>query len=229
MPGKWYSHFTWDRLSAFMLSLDFWRLLEGDKVLLFQPDVWICPGAAARLSPFLQYDYVGAPWARSFHACPSRVGNGGLSLRDRRKALQVLEDPGTPAIIKKLRRWHGGAEDVIWCNLLALHRARVPSLEEAANFSVEMDDYGATAPVGVHDCTRKALLYRLEAGCPGVSARMTAIRHHKGRPKWAVEDWEYFALILRDGFRYCWACRQQALGIAAFPAVAYLFYRRFDG
>eukprot|EP00667_Euglena_gracilis_P009667 EG_transcript_9838 len=224
LPGDWYTDFDLDRMSAFLLSLDFWRLLQGDKVLIFQPDVWVCPGAADRLAPFLQYDYVGAPWGRGFRDCPIPVGNGGLSLRDRRKALQVLEDPRTPALIEKFRRRDGPNEDLIWCNLLATLGAKVPSPQEAARFSVENYDYGVTAPVGAHDCTYKST-YVLEAGCPGILDRMTQLQRHKRPIAWVFQKWTLPVRILMDHIIFVWVYRLRVYGVVVFCAAVYFVHK----
>eukprot|EP00667_Euglena_gracilis_P009150 EG_transcript_9286 len=228
LPGTWYTDFDWVRMNAFLLSLDFWRLLEGDKVLIFQPDVWICPGAAARLTPFLRYDYVGAPWGRGFdRGCPLNVGNGGFSLRDRRKALQVLEDPRTPALVERFRRQYGPNEDRIWCNVLAAVGAAVPPPAVAAAFSVENDDFGVTTPVAAHDCVHRSIVLRLEAGCEGVAARMTAIQRHKRAVLWAVQEWTFPLWWLADRLFWLWLLRYRVLLGLGLGGVAYAAHHRW--
>eukprot|EP00667_Euglena_gracilis_P014249 EG_transcript_14749 len=225
LPGKWYTNFGWTQMNAFLLSMDLWRLVEGDKVLIFQPDVWVCPGAADRLAPFLKYDYVGAPWGRGFdRGCPYNVGNGGLSLRDRRKAVEVLQDPRTPALIEKFRKQHGPNEDLIWCNLLATLGGSIPSPQEAARFSVENDDYGVTAPLGAHDCTYKSTMYKLEAGCPGILARMSEVRRHKSPTAWAIQQWTLPVWMLWDRLFFLWVYRFTVLGVVAFSFAVYFIH-----
>ena len=60
-----------------LLSVSFWDLFSGDKLLVYQEDTFLFHG---NISPFLEYDYIGAPWVKD-HVPGGYGGNGGLSLR----------------------------------------------------------------------------------------------------------------------------------------------------
>jgi hypothetical protein len=68
--------------------------------LIFQLDTLLSEQYKNNIYNFLDYDYVGAPWAFNH-----KVGNGGLSLRKKSKMLEILNkesinvvllDPGLP-------------------------------------------------------------------------------------------------------------------------------------
>jgi len=183
LPSKWSSNFDHDRMNTLFLSEEFYEMLEGDKVLFFQPDCWLCPDAERHLIPFLRYDYVGAPWVRtSTPECELLVGNGGFSLRDRSVALRTLRDVRTPLIVKRNGNIN---EDLLWCRIFTELHGHVPTPEAAAHFSVENYDPGVTHLVGAHDCYFAPTL-RLEAVCSGITRKMAAVRITKGNFTWAL-------------------------------------------
>ncbi|MCY1534375.1 hypothetical protein D9M68_697450 [compost metagenome] len=129
------------------------------------------------------YDYIGAPWFRPDKLNPNfvsakmqqlklvwkknkvyanrhnKTGNGGLSLRCIRTALEVL-DVVKPTLIKKYRESasHEYNEDIFW-SLEApavLTGYRTPGLEEALHFAIEFEPEKAFAyinrelPFGCH-------------------------------------------------------------------------------
>jgi len=118
--------------SKICTSETFHHLIPTETFLLFQTDSLILN--PAKLSPFLKYDYVGAPWP---NRTENSVGNGGLSLRKKSKMLEI---------IRKVP-YRGEPEDVYFCNqkIVTLER---PSLEEAKEFSVEY--FFHPAPFGTH-------------------------------------------------------------------------------
>ena len=83
--------------NAFLKNEDFWKGLDEQgykKCLIVQDDGMLIHGKT--LEPYLQYDYVGAPWTdvpdnRYIKEYVNRelVGNGGFSLRDIQKSYQV--------------------------------------------------------------------------------------------------------------------------------------------
>jgi hypothetical protein len=128
--------------SNLLMTGEFWRRLldYGCKhALIFQMDTILLN---PELDAFLEYDYVGAPWANGFRGGVS--GNGGLSLRNVEKMLTIAE---TSPIN------HGQLcfEDVFfsyWCKEKGYH---VPTREIASRFSVETI-YHET-PCGMHKPT----------------------------------------------------------------------------
>uniref|UniRef100_A0A061SK36 DUF5672 domain-containing protein n=1 Tax=Tetraselmis sp. GSL018 TaxID=582737 RepID=A0A061SK36_9CHLO len=88
-------------LNRMMLSSRFWREIGADKVLVFQTDSLLLH---SKINQFLDYDYVGAPWAVAndlwkkppwVSLLYNGVGNGGLSLRTVPVIRSLLESPGS--------------------------------------------------------------------------------------------------------------------------------------
>eukprot|EP01105_Mastigella_eilhardi_P021447 TRINITY_DN5192_c0_g1_i1.p1 TRINITY_DN5192_c0_g1~~TRINITY_DN5192_c0_g1_i1.p1 ORF type:complete len:346 (-),score=67.37 TRINITY_DN5192_c0_g1_i1:29-1066(-) len=118
-----------------LLSPSFWRLVDGERVLIFQLDSALCNKSPHRLSDFDSFDFVGAPWK------DGGVGNGGLSLRWRSCTLLLLQArPATD---------FGRNEDG-WYVIEGLRRGwRVPVESVAQRFSVETVFYDR--PLGLHN------------------------------------------------------------------------------
>lgn len=131
-------HLTPTLYSELLAHRPFWDDLKSEHVLLYEMDTFIRHG---NIEPFLEYDYVGAPWKPS--QCPwvtskSRVGNGGLSLRRRSAMLRCL-DTRSPR--------YDSSEDVFFAqtceDLLYL-----PSIDVARSFAVETWEH--PDPLGFH-------------------------------------------------------------------------------
>ena len=115
--------------SRLLLNPRFYDLIDTEMFLVFQTDSMINPVCRDYIYQFMEYDYVGAPWAEKRFSQTGGVGNGGLSLRRKSKMLQVLKNqPG-------LRDSHIN-EDVLFSryngNIL-----KIPSWQKARSFSVE--------------------------------------------------------------------------------------------
>ena len=124
--------------SGLLISRWFWDKLQSEHILLYQIDTYIRHG---NIEPFLEYDYVGAPWEPSqctWVTSKSRVGNGGLSLRRRSAMLRCL-DTRPPR--------YDSSEDMYFsqtCEDL-LH---LPSTDVARSFAVETWEH--PDPLGFH-------------------------------------------------------------------------------
>ena len=71
-----------------LLTKEFWNLMNGEKVLIYQEDSLIFKD---NIQDFLKWDYIGAPFKlETINGI--NVGNGGLSLRSRSKMIQVLDE-----------------------------------------------------------------------------------------------------------------------------------------
>lgn len=104
-----------NKYSELMASLDLMELVPGDRMLVFQSDALPCPLSKFQISDFFEYDYVGAPWPGIRHTlhytalcccCCTRIvyhlliihidithgGNGGLSMRNKKVAMQLLRE-----------------------------------------------------------------------------------------------------------------------------------------
>lgn len=90
-----------ESVSIFLTQPWFWeQFTSADRVLLFQADSVICANSEASIEDFAQWDLVGAPIASQYG-----VGyNGGLSLRNPRAMLEVINDPAVPSFEEVLRR-----------------------------------------------------------------------------------------------------------------------------
>jgi hypothetical protein len=78
---------TQSEYSKFLTTMDFWNLLKGEKILIYQEDSIIFKN---NIHEFLDYDFVGAPFPKSNDDTPNSVGNGGLSLRSKSKMVEVM-------------------------------------------------------------------------------------------------------------------------------------------
>ena len=77
--------------SKFLASMDFWDLLQGEKILIYQEDSFIFKD---NIDDFLEFDFIGAPFPKSENDTPNSVGNGGLSLRSKSIMKKVINTIG---------------------------------------------------------------------------------------------------------------------------------------
>ena len=73
--------------NKFLSSLDFWNLLTGEKILIYQEDSLIFKN---NISDFLKWDYIGAPWPITQNDNSNGVGNGGISLRTKSIMIEII-------------------------------------------------------------------------------------------------------------------------------------------
>lgn len=73
--------------SDYVATIDFWNLLVGQKILLYQEDSCIF---TSNIHEFLHWDYIGAPWLCKHPEIPTNVGNGGFSLRTKQCMIDVI-------------------------------------------------------------------------------------------------------------------------------------------
>jgi len=78
---------TQSEYSKFLTTMEFWNLLKGEKILIYQEDSIIFKN---NINDFLEYDFIGAPFLKSSNDTPNCVGNGGLSLRTKSKMIDVI-------------------------------------------------------------------------------------------------------------------------------------------
>eukprot|EP00929_Paragymnodinium_shiwhaense_P045879 TRINITY_DN23396_c0_g1_i4.p1 TRINITY_DN23396_c0_g1~~TRINITY_DN23396_c0_g1_i4.p1 ORF type:complete len:349 (+),score=85.14 TRINITY_DN23396_c0_g1_i4:129-1175(+) len=79
------------QMSYFRMSEDQWSAIDSklEHVLVFEADSMLLRGDGC-IDEFLQYDYVGAPWA-NWTGYPKRGGNSGFSLRRRSAMMEALQ------------------------------------------------------------------------------------------------------------------------------------------
>jgi len=96
-----YENINTNTYSKMLASLDFWNLLNGEKILIYQEDSIIFKN---NIDEFLEYDYIGAPWSKEQEEFGLKntllkfididkyicVGNGGLSLRTKKIMIDVI-------------------------------------------------------------------------------------------------------------------------------------------
>ena len=73
--------------SQFLTTKNFWNLLKGKKILIYQEDSLIFK---KNINDFLNFDYIGAPWPLDNNDNKKGVGNGGLSLRTKEIMLKII-------------------------------------------------------------------------------------------------------------------------------------------
>ncbi|CAF1541530.1 unnamed protein product [Rotaria sp. Silwood1] len=118
-------------------NIKFYEQIIGEKILFFQLDSLFCSNSPHKLTDYLQYDYIGAPWRMTSER--GVVGNSGFSLRTRSKTIELLtKHPYN--FYKNEDEWFG----------LHFHlvNANIASAQVAATFSVETQYY--PKPLGVH-------------------------------------------------------------------------------
>lgn len=82
-----YNNLLPDEYNIFLTSLDFWNLLTGNKILIYQEDSFIFKN---NIEEFIIWDYIGAPWPKNTNDTPNHVGNGGISLRTKQKMIDII-------------------------------------------------------------------------------------------------------------------------------------------
>jgi hypothetical protein len=75
-----YNNITPSEYSKLLASNEFWDLIYGEKILIYQEDSIIFK---KNITDFLHWDYIGAPWPENSNNNNNNVGNGGLSLRSK--------------------------------------------------------------------------------------------------------------------------------------------------
>lgn len=73
--------------SELLISIDFWEMFKGEKILIYQEDSCIFK---ENIEDFLEWDYIGAPWPLNQNDNSKGVGNGGFSLRTKKCMLEVI-------------------------------------------------------------------------------------------------------------------------------------------
>lgn len=147
----------YDGYSKFLIY-ELYKYIETPYMLLVQDDGYVVHPEAWS-DDFLNYDYIGAPWAfphddfsyRDQQGNIRRVGNGGFSLRSR-KLMKLADDLKLP-----WEPYHGFYhEDGYICtqNVLVYEEKglKIAPLEVAARFAmeVELPEHHGVKPFGFH-------------------------------------------------------------------------------
>lgn len=138
-----YNNLTQGQYSELLTTANFWNLLKGDKILIYQEDTIIFGN---NIIDFLDYDYIGAPFLKNSNDTPNRVGNGGLSLRTRQKMLEVINRAKLSDLVinsstrryMQYRRLDKAPEDIYFSkNLQELGLGKVAPYDIASLFASE--------------------------------------------------------------------------------------------
>jgi len=117
-----------------MMTTNFWNKVKGKKILSFQNDSILLKGG---IDQFLKYDYIGAPWIKPKEGY--FVGNGGLSLRNKDKMIEIC--------IKNNNKSDIEMEDIFF--IKNLKGEGVADIETAYKFS--MEDIFSEHAMGLHN------------------------------------------------------------------------------
>lgn len=136
------NNFTVPDYNRYICSMNFWRNITWEKVLMFQTDSMILSNRDTELSDFIKYDYIGAPWK---YNPKSPVGNGGFSLRTTAACIDAILTVEKNVDLKN-------SEDVFFSNYMKKNTNKwiVAPANIAKKFSVESIYY--PKPFGVHKC-----------------------------------------------------------------------------
>lgn len=122
-----------------LCSQDFWKKIKScgaKQSLIFQSDTLLLKN---NIDDFLHYDYVGAPWHIKWMGM-LEVGNGGLSLRNVDKMLDITKYCPRLQYMKN--------EDVYFCYWCIMREFKVAPVDVAKKFAVESVYYDS--PCGLH-------------------------------------------------------------------------------
>lgn len=148
---------SWQNYTWALVNNTFWSLLP-EHVLIFQTDAFMLrPG----VNNYLDYDYVGAPWAWAYANEKMRRfrygGNGGFSLRKTSVMKKIIETWPYESICNHaefhLADGMRPPEDMYFAFGLSEMKANVPGLREQMQFSVETIPY--PSPLAVHSIERQ--------------------------------------------------------------------------
>ena len=138
-----YNNLTQNEYSLFLSSLNFWKLLYGEKILIYQEDSFIFK---KNIDEFMDWDYIGAPWPKNTNDTPNCVGNGGISLRTKQIMIDVIKNISiqnteineSTKIYMKQNNLTICPEDVYFSlNIQKKNLGKVADYEEAFKFSSE--------------------------------------------------------------------------------------------
>lgn len=136
--------FDIDIYNDILEDINLWYSLKDsgyEKALIIQDDGIIIRKGIER---FLEYDYVGAPWADipdnkyiKENLTTNLVGNGGFSLRNIQTMIEICEKYGDNKLECFYNNMNRIPEDVFFVKYLDKVGAKVPNREEATYFSME--------------------------------------------------------------------------------------------
>ena len=154
-------HHTFDDIELFHMEVynqvlkseHFWKSLECNKCIIVQDDGFLMNGKF--INHFLKYDYVGAPWADAKdneyikkNINHELVGNGGFSIRDVGKMIQICQTHITDKNSLFYHNLNEIPEDVYFVKYLVSMGANIAPFDVARKFAIEQ--VLSVNPVGFH-------------------------------------------------------------------------------
>ena len=125
-----YDNLDIPKYNIFLKSLDFWNLIEGEKILIYQEDSFIF---GKNLDEYMSYDFIGAPWEKSI--LPISVGNGGISLRTKQIMIDIINIVNSEDINKENEEI---SEDTFFSkHMQRLNIGKIADWDTAFDFSSE--------------------------------------------------------------------------------------------
>ncbi|KAL8646980.1 MAG: hypothetical protein Q9210_005825 [Variospora velana] len=183
-PGlKFNSH---ELVSVFFTTPWIWENLAPAKhVLVFQADAILCANSHRTADDFLEYDFIGAP----IKTDSGYNYNGGLSIRNREKMLQILQNWTRPAGQFE-DQWYAARLRELPPKPNGEPAAKLPGLEVASQFSVETIWH--EKPFGVHQVTRYQpdKLDEVYTWCPEYKLAVEGALHPEANKNAAILDFE---------------------------------------
>ena len=135
------NNLTQNDYSEYLCAREFWDLLYGEKILIYQEDSCMFK---TNIMDFMNSDYIGAPYSNI--KSTQYVGNGGLSIRSRSCMLKVIKQvqlsifpiPAfTQAYCEKMRLRYCPEDVYFSTNMQTLSIGRVAEWEDAYQFSTD--------------------------------------------------------------------------------------------
>jgi hypothetical protein len=138
-----YNNIGQSEYSKILSSIEFWNLLVGEKILIYQEDSCLFK---YNISDFLEWDYIGAPWTISHNDNSYLVGNGGFSLRTKQimidviNTISIIDTKFNSSTIQYMKNTgqNIGPEDVYFTkNMIEFNIGRLADWNTAFKFSSE--------------------------------------------------------------------------------------------
>lgn len=122
----------------FVYRSDIYNHIQSEHFLVFQTDSMFFKKNMYLLSNYLKYDYVGAPWRKTYYTPTNKcnfIGNGGLSLRRKSKMLEIIEKHP----YETMKNYYDFVmyEDLYFSHYYDDVEVYKPSYEEAKEFCVD--------------------------------------------------------------------------------------------
>lgn len=135
------NNLTQNDYSEYLCTREFWDLLYGEKILIYQEDSCMFK---TNIMDFMNSDYIGAPYSNV--KSTQYVGNGGLSIRSRSCMLKVINQielskftipTFTQSYCEKMRLRYCPEDVYFSTNMQDLSIGKVAEWEDAYRFSTD--------------------------------------------------------------------------------------------